>query len=87
MPFTLSGERADVRYGYRVAARLGAWEIDEGRILSARIVAIVNRFWLTRPGLDFTIPRANGGSSSRPIEDVQITGEALTARLVKPRNP
>jgi hypothetical protein len=85
MAFTLSGERGELRHGYRLAAELGPWDIGEGGVLIARITAIVNRFYLTRPGLVFAMPRAHGRSSTRPIADVTIAGDALTARIVQTR--
>jgi hypothetical protein len=82
MPFTLHGEQAEIRYGYHVAATLGAWDI-EGRVISARITRLVNRWWLTRPGLSFVLPRKNGSTSARAIEAVEIAGDIVTAYLTK----
>jgi hypothetical protein len=86
---TVSGVRGEIRYGYHLAAIVGAWSIGTGRVLSAQLTTIKSRVHLAQTGLVFVLPRAHGGRSARLLADVQITGDRLTARITvpEPRTP
>ncbi len=49
MPLQMRGGHGEVRKGYRVAAHLGEWTMDEGGRLQGTPLD-VNHYWLDQPG-------------------------------------
>jgi hypothetical protein len=72
--FTIRGEAAVIRWGYRQAVALGSWTLDDG-VLTAQIVS-VDTFRVSQSPLTLVI-----GSVTKPITGLQIAGGTLTARL------
>lgn len=50
MALELRGSTGELRYGYHVAARLGAWSLSEDRV-EARAVSGVHPVWVEREPL------------------------------------
>jgi hypothetical protein len=75
---TLRGAAGEVRWAYHLAASLGAWTLESGR-LSAEITA-QDSFRISQAPLAFVVARANG-AWRWPIRSMDIVGSTLTATL------
>jgi hypothetical protein len=75
MAFTIRGAAAQVFWGYKCAATLGSWTVED-RALSATVTH-VDTFRVSQSPLTFVV----GSLVRRPIEGLQIAGGTLTARL------
>lgn len=77
----MTGERAAIRWSYRLAADVGAWRIED-RMVQATLTH-QNAFYLTQGPLWFTVDNSAAGRPpfERQLLDVAIVGDTLTGRL------
>ncbi len=82
----LHGAAADVVFGSQTAARLRKWKIgqQDGKWILLAIVERSDAFLCNQRGLLFTAPRDRFGNWAWAIEQVQIDGTKLRARLGRP---
>ena len=79
----LRGPAAELRWGYYVAATLGAWTVtvkDGIGELTASVVS-ADTFRTSQPSLTFYVSRQNSRPWVWPVDTLQIAGGTLTARL------
>ena len=77
----IEGAKASVRFGYQLAATLGAWRV-EGAAFSAAVVT-VDGFRITQGPLVLEIPNPDGIPTRRGLTDVTIHQGRLSGRLIK----
>lgn len=81
MPLRMEGAAARLRWGYRTAADLGAWQITAGYLRAA--VTRADPYQLAQSPLYFVVE--NTTSRKPPFErlllDVRVAGATVTARL------
>ena len=71
---------AEIRWGYHVAARLGAWGVHNDTLSAGVVDADLLR--LAQPGLTFAVVRPNGLPWTWPIVQLTLIGDQqLTATL------
>lgn len=83
MALTATGTAASLRWSYHTAATVRAWTVqrdDDGVWRLTATVTSSDAFRLTQRPLTFEVTHQHG-RWVWPIEELQITGAALTARL------
>lgn len=80
---TITGKEAEIRWGYRKAARLSSYILtaDGASGTVTGTVAEADSFTLTQPALTFRIVRQNGPAWSYPVQSLQVADGTLTARV------
>jgi hypothetical protein len=81
----IEGASASVRLGYTKIATLGAWRV-EGDVFSA-VVVTVDGFRITQPGLVLEIDNRDGIPTRRALGAVVVSGDRVSARLLKRSEP
>jgi len=75
---TITGQAAEVRWGYYTAATLGPWSLVDGQLTA--IVVDADTYRVSQHPLVFEVTRATG-AWTWPLTSVQIAGTTLTASL------
>jgi hypothetical protein len=75
----VSGDGGTVRWGYHVAATLGAWTFD-GAVVQAQVDSY-DPVRVTQSGLTFEVQQMNRPPMVRPVIWIQVTDGAATLRL------
>jgi hypothetical protein len=76
---TIRGPAGEVRWGYHIAASLGAWTVVDDR-LTATVVS-ADDFKVSQRPLTFIVHRPSGRTWSWNVGSLQMAGETLTAVL------
>jgi hypothetical protein len=74
MAYRVQGAHAELRWGYYVAATLGAWTIED-QAFSAT-VRQVDAFRIGQRPLTFVV-----GGQKWPIETIEVTGDKVIGRV------
>jgi hypothetical protein len=74
MAFRVQGAKAELRWGYYVAATLGPWTIED-QALSAT-VRDVDAFRIAQRPLAFVV-----GGQQWPLETLEVTGDQVNGRV------
>jgi len=69
----------ELRWGYAVAATLGAWGLERG-VLTARVLE-VHPLRVAQPGLSFVVMRPGGTPWVWPVLGLTLDGDRVTATL------
>ena len=76
----IEGVTATVRYGYQLAAKLGAWKVEDGWLVAR--VEMADPYRLAQSPLTLEIPNQAGPPTERPLADVTVVQGQLSARLL-----
>ena len=77
--FVIRGQTGELRWGYRLAATLGAWTIDSGHLTAS--VSSSNAFRVTQTPLTFDVVRPSGKRWSWKVADVTVADNRCWARI------
>lgn len=75
----VTGDSATLRWGYQVAAELGAWTF-EAPLLYATVLSS-NPVVLAQSGLELELRQANRPPARRAVVGMDISDRAITIRL------
>jgi hypothetical protein len=74
MAFRVQGAQAELRWGYYVAATLGAWTIED-QVVSATVLQR-DAFRIDQRPLEFVV-----GGQRWPLETIEVTGDQVIGRV------
>jgi len=82
---TMRGAEGFIEWGYQRAARVTGFTVTrepDGLLLTGTVME-ANTFRLSQEPLTFRVARNPGPAWTWSIREVQLTGDAVTARLVR----